>query len=99
MAKQLKSADLRGKTQDELQAVIMEQRKAQMDMRFDAAQGKVTDTSAMRAARRTVARAKTLQTETAFGINANVKAKPAKTAKAKPVAQAKTTTRTKKKEG
>lgn len=103
MAKSQTAGDLRGKTEDELQAVVLQARKQQMDMRFDQAQGKLNDTSAMRAARRTIARAKTLATESKIGLNKDVKAKPAKAPKApkaanKTVTQAKTTSRTKKKE-
>lgn len=50
---------LKGKSQDELSAMLVDLRKQQMDMRFQQAGGQLTNTSEVRKVRRTIARVKT----------------------------------------
>lgn len=50
---------LKGKTQDELNAMLVDLRKQQMDMRFQAAGGQLANTAEIRKVRRTIARVKT----------------------------------------
>lgn len=50
---------LKGKSQDELNAMLIDLRKQQMDMRFQQAGGQLTNTSEIRKVRRTIARVKT----------------------------------------
>ena len=54
-----KAEDLVGKTADELNAMLLDLRKRQMDMRFQQAGGQLTNTAEIRAVRRTIARVKT----------------------------------------
>lgn len=54
-----KAEDLVGKSADELNALLLVLRKKQMDMRFQQAAGQMTNTSEVRAVRRTIARVKT----------------------------------------
>lgn len=65
MAKEstMKSDDLRAKSEDELQKELIDLRKAQLNMRFETANGQREDTSAFRKARRTIARIKTIMNE------------------------------------
>ncbi|MFA7276796.1 MAG: 50S ribosomal protein L29 [Pseudobdellovibrionaceae bacterium] len=51
--------DLKGKSADELNAMLIDLRKQQMDMRFQQAGGQLTNTSEIRKVRRTIARVKT----------------------------------------
>ena len=54
------SADaLKGKSQDELNTLLVSLRKQQMDMRFQQAGGQMTNTAEIRKVRRTIARVKT----------------------------------------
>jgi large subunit ribosomal protein L29 len=50
---------LKGKSQDELNAMLIALRKQQMDMRFQQAGGQLTNTAEIRKVRRTIARVKT----------------------------------------
>lgn len=50
---------LKGKSSDELNAMLLDLRKQQMDMRFQQAGGQMTNTSEVRKVRRTIARVKT----------------------------------------
>ncbi len=50
---------LKGKSQDELNAMLIDLRKQQMDMRFQQAGGQLTNTAEIRKVRRTIARVKT----------------------------------------
>ena len=54
-----KAEDLKGKSADELNAMLLDLRKKQMDMRFQQAGGQLTNTAEIRAVRRTIARVKT----------------------------------------
>ena len=51
---------LKGKSQDELNAMLIDLRKQQMDMRFQQAGGQLTNTAEIRKVRRTIARVKTM---------------------------------------
>ncbi|HNQ92030.1 MAG TPA: 50S ribosomal protein L29 [Alphaproteobacteria bacterium] len=54
-----KAEDLKGKSSDELNAMLLDLRKKQMDMRFQQAGGQLTNTAEIRKVRRTIARVKT----------------------------------------
>lgn len=54
-----KAEDLKGKSSDELNAMLLDLRKKQMDMRFQQAGGQLTNTAEIRNVRRTIARVKT----------------------------------------
>ncbi len=56
-------ADLRQKTDDELKAQLLDLRKEQFNLRFQAASGQLENTAQVREVRRNIARIKTLQTE------------------------------------
>lgn len=51
--------DLKGKSADELNAMLMDLRKQQMNLRFQKAGGALENTAMMRSVRRTIARVKT----------------------------------------
>ena len=51
--------DLKAKSADELNAMLLDLRKKQMDMRFQQAGGQLTNTAEIRGVRRTIARIKT----------------------------------------
>ena len=55
-------ADLRQKTDDELQEQLLDLRKEQFNLRFQAANGQLENTARVRDIRRNIARIKTLQT-------------------------------------
>ena len=55
----MKAEDLKTKTPDELKKLLLETRKEQFNLRFQRTQGALENTSAMRKARRNVARIKT----------------------------------------
>lgn len=50
---------LKGKSQDELNVMLVDLRKKQMDMRFQQAGGQLTNTAEIRKVRRTIAQVKT----------------------------------------
>lgn len=54
-----KAEDLKGKSADELNAMLLDLRKTQMDMRFQQAGGQLSNTAEIRKVRRTIARVKT----------------------------------------
>ncbi len=56
-------ADLRQKSDDELKAQLLDLRKEQFNLRFQAASGQLENTAQVREIRRNIARIKTLQTE------------------------------------
>lgn len=60
-----KAEDLKGKSQDELKAMLLDLRKQQMDMRFQQAGGQLQNTSEIRKVRRTIARVKTCMNQPA----------------------------------
>ncbi len=59
MAKAIKPADVRAKTNDELAAQMVELRKEQFNLRFQRATGQQEATSRQREVRRDIARIKT----------------------------------------
>ena len=80
----MKAEDLKTKTPDELQKLLLEQKKAQFNLRFQQKGGQLDNTSEVRKTRRTIARIKTF-------LNAKPEAaKPAKKAPAKKAAAKKT---------
>ena len=54
-----KAEDLKNKSADELNTMLIDLRKQQMNLRFQKAGGSLENTSMMRAVRRTIARVKT----------------------------------------
>ena len=60
-----KAEDLKGKSQDELKAMLLDLRKQQMDMRFQQAGGQLQSTAEIRKVRRTIARVKTCMNQPA----------------------------------
>ena len=61
MAKANQAQDLRAKTDDELGDRLLELKKAQFNLRFQAASGQLENTAEVRAVRREIARIKTSQ--------------------------------------
>jgi len=61
MAKASKPADLRVKTADELQSMLLDLKKEQFNLRFQRAVGQAEGTSRVRQVRREIARVKTVQ--------------------------------------
>jgi large subunit ribosomal protein L29 len=55
-----KAADLRAKTADELNAMLLDLRKEQFNLRFQRATGQSQATARIRAVRRDIARVKTI---------------------------------------
>jgi large subunit ribosomal protein L29 len=58
-----KIADIRGKTPDELKAMLLELRKEQFNLRFQRATGQLEALSRIKAVRRDIARVKTIMAE------------------------------------
>jgi len=63
MAKQMKPADVRLKTADELNALLLDLRKEQFNLRFQRATGQNEGVSRVRTVRRDIARVKTILAE------------------------------------
>ena len=63
MAKATKPADIRGKSKDELSTMLLDLRKEQFNLRFQAATGQTEGVGRVRKVRRDIARVKTIQTE------------------------------------
>jgi large subunit ribosomal protein L29 len=63
MAKNLKPADFRAKTQDELGAMLLDLRKEQFNLRFQKATGQIEGVGRVQLIRRDIARVKTILTE------------------------------------
>lgn len=61
---------LKGKSPDELNAMLIDLRKQQMDMRFQQAGGQLTNTAEIRKVRRTIARVKTCLNQQVAGKSA-----------------------------
>ena len=59
--KTIKPADMKAKTDDQLADQVMQLRREQMNLRFQKAQGQLQNTARVRAVRRDIARAKTVQ--------------------------------------
>ena len=60
-----KPSDVRAKSADELQGMILDLRKEQFNLRFQRATGLLESTNRIKAVRRDIARAKTIQSEQA----------------------------------
>jgi large subunit ribosomal protein L29 len=60
---QLKSTDVRTKTDDELATLVLDLRKEQFNLRIQRAMGQQEGVARVREVRRTIARVKTIQTE------------------------------------
>lgn len=73
--KAAKAEDFKGKSADELNAMLLDLRKNQMNQRFQRAGGTLENTSEMRKTRRNIARVKTFlsQADQASGKNAEKK--------------------------
>lgn len=65
-----KAEDLKGKSADELNAMLLDLRKTQMNLRFQKAGGALEKTDAVRKVRRTIARVKTFLGQQADGASA-----------------------------
>ena len=89
--KAVTAEDLRAKSADELKKQLMDLKKQQFNLRFQKSGGQLSNTSEIRAARREVARIKTIATEKTAGAVKPVKAKATKPAKAPAKAKTKTT--------
>lgn len=73
--KAAKAEDFKGKSADELNAMLLDLRKNQMNLRFQRAGGALENTSEMRKVRRNIARVKTFlsQADDASGQKAQKK--------------------------
>lgn len=58
-----KAVDIRAKTQDELNEMLLDLRKEQFNLRFQKASGQLEATGRVRAVRRDIARVKTILAE------------------------------------
>jgi large subunit ribosomal protein L29 len=63
--KQVKAKDVRLKTEDQLKAELIDLKKEQFNLRFQAASGQLENTARVREVRRTIATVKTLLAEKA----------------------------------
>ncbi len=63
--KQVKAKDVRLKTEDQLKADLIDLKKEQFNLRFQAASGQLENTARVREVRRTIATVKTLLAEKA----------------------------------
>lgn len=75
----MKAEDLKTKTVDELQKLLLDTRKGQFNLRFQRTNGQMENTSEIRKTRRTIARIKTF-------LNAKLKEEAAKGASKKKAA-------------
>jgi large subunit ribosomal protein L29 len=62
-----KIADVRAKTPDELQGLLLDLRKEQFNLRFQRATGQLENTGRVREVRRDIARVRTLQRSKSAG--------------------------------
>jgi len=63
--KQVKAKDVRLKTEDQLKSDLIDLKKEQFNLRFQAASGQLENTARVREVRRTIATVKTLLAEKA----------------------------------
>jgi large subunit ribosomal protein L29 len=75
----MKVSDVRAKTGDELDTLLLDLKKEQFNLRFQKATGQAEGTARVRQVRRDIARVKTIQTESRLGL------KPAASAQKKGV--------------
>ena len=73
MAKATKPADLRAKTADELNALLLELKREQLNLRFQQATGQNEGQSRIRVVRREIARIKTIDAQNAKKTAAGAK--------------------------
>ena len=78
MAKALKIEDIRAKSDDQVQALIVDHAKELFNLRFQKANGSVENLSRARVVRRETARLKTILNERKNGLNVAAKPKAAK---------------------
>jgi len=78
MAKAYKPADLRAKTADELQTLLLDLKREQFNLRFQRATGQTEGQSRVKEVRRAVARIKTLAVESVKKHTAGATAPAAK---------------------
>ncbi|OFW84030.1 MAG: 50S ribosomal protein L29 [Alphaproteobacteria bacterium GWF2_58_20] len=71
----MKSEDIRAKSEDELNELLLNLRKEQLNLRFQQAGGQLEGTSRIREVRRSIARIKTILTERQKKTAASGKAK------------------------
>lgn len=69
-AAKAKAEDLKGKSADELNTMLLDLRKTQMNLRFQKAGGGLEKTDAVRKVRRTIARVKTFLDQQSKGVTA-----------------------------
>lgn len=69
----MKLEDLKTKTEDELKKLLLDTRKAQLNLRFQKANGQMEKTHEVRANRRLVARIKTLLNQKQSQVTAKAK--------------------------
>lgn len=79
----LSTEDIRAKSPDELNKMLVDLKKQQMNMRFQKAGGQLNNTAEIRVARRDVARIKTVLTQKETTAPAPAKAAKKTAAKAK----------------
>jgi len=82
----MKAEDLRTKSVDELNKIILDLSKEQFNARFQKSQGSLENTAQVRKTRRTIACAKTILNQKRREEAAPVKAKKAKTSSKKKAA-------------
>ena len=82
-ATKAKAEDLKGKSSDELNAMLLDLRKTQLNLRFQKAGGGLEKTDAVRKVRRTIARVKTFLDQQAKGVKAPAAKAAPKAAKKK----------------
>ena len=73
-----KAADIRAKTPDEQTAMLLDPRKEQFNLRFQAATGQTEGVGRVRIVRRDIARLKTIQSERTRSAAAEQKRSAAK---------------------
>jgi large subunit ribosomal protein L29 len=69
-----KIADVRGKSADELQAMLVDLRKEQFNLRFQRATGQLEAVGRIKVVRRTIARVKTIMAERSRAAGNNQRA-------------------------
>jgi large subunit ribosomal protein L29 len=84
--KDVKTADIRAQSADQLKDRLVELKKEQFNLRFRRAAGQLESTSRVRQVRREIARVKTIMGQPAITPAAPAKAKPVKKPAAKKAA-------------
>ena len=73
----MKAEDLKGKSEDELNKMLLDLRKEQLNQRFQKSGGQLANTSEVRKTRRSIARVKTALTAGKSGTTGKATAKKA----------------------